>query len=238
MSLTGQVALVTGASSGIGLAAAEALSKAGVKLLIAGRRADQLAAHAERLGECAYRAGDITTPGFPESLFEAALQAYGRLDIVLNNAGQIHAGPIEEIDIDKACAMVRVNVEIAYRVIYLALKHFRKVGRGHLVNTTSVLGTRTRQNMGAYGGTKYAIEALSEALRLELAGSHIKITCIEPGLVVTDLHREFKVRPEKMQNIARPLQPIDVARTILYALEQPEHINIPRLMVLPQDQIT
>jgi NADP-dependent 3-hydroxy acid dehydrogenase YdfG len=132
--------------------------------------------------------------------------------------------------------MVRVNVEAAYRMAYTAVKHFRRVGRGHLVNTSSVLGFKVRPKAGAYAGTKYAVEALSEALRLELAGSDIKVTCIEPGLVITDLHRDHAVRPEVAQSVAQPLQPADVAQCILFALQQPAHVAIPRLMVLPQSQ--
>jgi NADP-dependent 3-hydroxy acid dehydrogenase YdfG len=236
MSLEGQVALITGASSGIGLAAAEALSSAGVKLVLSGRREDKLAAHRARLSDCVVKAGDITNPALAGDLIELALTAHGRLDIVLNNAGLNHNAPIEEIDVDLVCEMVRVNVEAAYRMAYTAVKHFRRVGRGHLVNTSSVLGFKVRPKAGAYAGTKYAVEALSEALRLELAGSDIKVTCIEPVLVITDLHRDHAVRPEVAQSVAQPLQPADVAQCILFALQQPAHVAIPRLMVLPQSQ--
>jgi len=236
MSLEGQVALVTGATSGIGLASAEAMSAAGMGLVIAGRREELLAGHAARLGNCVHAAGDVTDPAFARALFETALERYGRLDVVVNNAGQNHNGPIETIDIELVCAMARTNVEAAYRVAYLAMKHFRSVGAGHLVNTSSVLGFKSRTFAGAYCGTKYAIEALSEALRMEVAGSGIKVTCIEPGLVITDLHRDHAERPEKAQNVPRPLMPEDVARTLMFALEQPAHVNIPRLMVLPGDQ--
>ncbi len=236
MSLEGQVALITGASSGIGLAAAEALSAVGVKLVLTGRRKEKLAAHGERLPDTVVRAGDITDPALPGALIELALANHGRLDIVINNAGLNHNAPIEEIDVDLVCEMVRVNVEAAYRVAYLACKHFRRAGRGHLVNTSSVLGFKVRVKAGAYAGTKYAIEALSEALRLELAGSAIKVTCIEPGLVLTDLHRDHPIRPEVAQSVSQPLVAADVARTILFALQQPEHVLIPRLMVLPLSQ--
>jgi NADP-dependent 3-hydroxy acid dehydrogenase YdfG len=236
MPLNEQVALITGASSGIGLAIAEALSAAGVKLILAGRRNDLLALHTERLQPCVYRVGDITEKVFAESLFELALAQYGRLDIVINNAGLNHNAPIEDIDIDLVCEMARTNVEAAYRIAYLAVKHFRTTGQGHLINTSSVLGFKVRLYVGAYSGTKYAIEGLSEALRMELAGSPIKVTCIEPGLVKTDLHRDHDVRPEIAQNVPQPLMPEDVARTVLFALQQPAHVNIPRLMILPVDQ--
>jgi len=236
MQLNDQVALITGATSGIGLAVATALADAGVKLVIAGRREALLAEHAEKLPDCIYRAGDLTDKAFVEGLFQAALDQFGRLDIVMNNAGLNHNAPIEDIDIDLVCQMARTNVEAAYRVAYLAVKHFRQVGCGHLINTSSVLGFKVRLYIGAYAGTKYAIEALSEALRMELAGTPIKVTCIEPGLVKTDLHRDHAVRPEIAQNIPKPLQPEDIARSVMFALQQPDYVNIPRVMVLPVDQ--
>ena len=235
--LAGQVAIVTGGTSGIGLAAAEAMSAVGIKLVLAGRRKDVLEAHAARLPDCAVLAGEIADPAMPGQLIDLALTRFRRLDIVFNNAGQNHNAPIEEIDVDLVCQMVRVNVEAAYRMAYLALKHFREVESGYLFNTSSVLGFKVRPNAGAYAGTKYAIEALSEALRLELAGSAIKVTCIEPGLVLTDLHRDHAVRPEVAQNVDQPLVPEDIARTLMFALQQPAHVSIPRLMVLPQSQV-
>lgn len=236
MTLAGKTALVTGGTSGIGLATAEALADAGVKLVLAGRRADLLDGHAKRLPHTVVLAGEITDPAMPQRLVDLALEAHGRLDIVFNNAGQIHNGPIEEIDVDLVCQMVRVNVEAAFRMAYTALRHFRAAGSGHLVNTFSVLGLKTRIYSGAYAGTKFAIEAFTEALRMELAGSAIKITAVEPGLVVTDLHRDYAERPEKMINMAKPLSTQDVARAVLFALQQPDHVSVPQVMVLPQEQ--
>ena len=144
MDLKGKTALVTGATSGIGLAIAESLAAAGVRLVISGRRAELLAKHAERLPECLAIPGEITEAEFANDLFARAVNETSGLDIVVNNAGRVATGPIEEIDIDTVCAMVRVNVEAAFRIMHLAVKHFRGRGRGHLVNTGSVLGTRRR----------------------------------------------------------------------------------------------
>ena len=236
VSLQGKVGIVTGATSGIGQAGAEAMSAAGMKLVLAGRRAEILQEHTKRLPDCIAVPGEITEPGYAESLFQAALTQFGALDVVFNNAGLIHTGPIEEVDVDALCQMARVNVEAAFRIAYLALKQFRSAGAGHLVNTSSVLGTRVRKFAGGYAGTKYAVEALSEALRQEVAGSAIKVTCLEPGLVVTDLHRDYSVRPEVTQNVDQPLRPGDVAELLIFVLTRPDHVTMPRLMILPQSQ--
>jgi NADP-dependent 3-hydroxy acid dehydrogenase YdfG len=235
--LSGKVAVVTGASSGIGLATARELRSQGMQLVLTARSEDRLAPVRGEL-QAAGVAGDITEPGLPAKLLDLALSAHGSCDVVLNNAGIIEVGSIDTIDIDKACEMVRVNVESAYRVAYTFVRHFVQQGCGHLINMSSVLGTKVRPTAGAYAGTKYAIEALSEALRMEVAGTAVAVTCIEPGLVVTGLHRDWPVPPSESMNIATPLRPEDVARCVAFVLSQPSHVRIPRLMVLPgQHQI-
>lgn len=237
MDLAGQVAIVTGATSGIGLAAAEAMSRAGIKLVLSGRRAELLDAHAKRLPDTVALAGEITDPGEPQRLIDTALARFGRLDICYNNAGQNVNGPIETIDIEAMCAMMRTNVEAAFRMAYTAARHFKAQGHGHLLVTSSVLGTKVRPLAGAYCASKFAVEALHEALRMELARTQVKVTCIEPGLVITDLHRDHAERPEKVQNVARPLMPADIARMVMFALDQPPHASVPRVMMLAQDQV-
>lgn len=230
--LQGQVAVITGASSGIGRAAARELHSMGMRLVLSARRRSML----EDLGrelQAEVQVGDVADPGVPGRLLETALRAYGRCDVALNNAGIITSGTIAEVDIEAVCAMVRVNVEAAFRVAYTFVRHFLAQGRGHLVNTSSVLGTKVRPLAGAYCGTKHAIEALSEALRLELAGTGVAVTCVEPGLALTDLHRDLPEHPAKGMGINRPLRPEDVARCVRFALTQPEHVRIPRIMVLP-----
>lgn len=236
MDLNGKTAVITGASSGIGAATAELLHGKGVKLVLSGQREDKLAAVAERCGGARVVVGDIAAPETPGLLLDAALAAHGGCDIVLNNAGTMAlVGPIPEIDIDAMCHMMRVNVEAAFRMAYVALKHFVAQGSGHLVNTSSVLGTKVRPNSGAYAASKYAVEALSESLRQEVAGTDVRVSAVEPGLVFSDMHRDFPVHPVKQRGLKAPLMPIDVARCILFILEQPAHVAVPRLMVLPSE---
>ena len=230
--LTGKVAVITGATSGIGLAAAQELRRLGMRLVLTGRakpRLDALCSELEAVGFAA----DVTGKEIPARLLELSLETYDRCDVVLNNAGIIEVGSIASIDIDKVCEMVRVNVEAAFRVAYTFMRHFVSRGEGHLLNTSSVLGTKVRPTAGAYAGTKFAIEALSEALRLEVAGTGVAVTCIEPGLVLTGLHRDWPVHPSETMHMRRPLTPEDVAQAIAFVLTQPGHVRIPRLMILP-----
>ena len=239
MSLEGQVAVITGASSGIGAATARLLRKAGMKLVINGRREDRLQALADELGETVAIAGDVLDPAMPRRLIDTAVGRFGSCDVVFNNAGVLHVFPFEQTDVDKICEMVRINVEAAYRLMYETVAYFRGVGpaerggRGHLVNTSSILGTKVRPTAGWYAGTKYAIEAACESLRMELAGTDIKISAVEPGLVLTDLHREWDEPSNIKLGMEKPLRPEDIARCVKFILEQPEHVRIPRLMALP-----
>lgn len=234
--LTGKVAVITGGTSGIGLATAEALSARGVRLVLHGRRKALLEEHAARLPDCAVMAGDIADPAVPQALLDLAVERFGRVDIAFGNAGLIHTGSIEEIDVAKLAEMVRVNVEAAFVFAYTAAKHFKAQGAGHLLLTGSVLGTKVRPAAGGYCGTKYAVEALCEALRMELAGTGVKVSVVEPGLVRTDLHREMAVHPTVTQNVPEPLVPDDIARAVVFALEQPAHVLVPRVMLLAAGQ--
>ena len=236
MELKDKVAIITGASSGIGRAVARNLNEAGVKFILTGRREDHLAELKGELEHAAVLTGDISQVGMPQNLLKNALAVFGRCDIVFNNAGIIKAGSIDEINIEDVCYMVRVNVEAAFRMAYVAVKHFKSTGSGYLINTSSVLGTKVRPTAGAYAGTKFAIEALTEALRLELAKTNIGVSCVEPGLVQTDLHREWPVPPAQSLNIPRPLQPEDIARVVRFILEQPDHVRLPRILAVPSDQ--
>lgn len=228
--------VVTGASSGIGAATALLLAEQGANLVICARRKDRLNEIAQGRSNVTVKEGDVLDPLLPQALIGLAVEKYGSCDAVINNAGFMTAGTVDSIDIEYVCQMVRVNVECAFRMAYTAARHFKKQGRGHLINISSVLGTKIRPTAGAYAGTKHAIEALSEDLRIELAQQGIKVTCIEPGLVMTELHNKFAVHPKDSLNIPDPLSPDDVARAILFALEQPENVSIPRLMVIPSHQ--
>ncbi len=234
--LEGQVAVITGASSGIGRGVAHELDAAGMRLVLTARRANRLESLADELESVAVVVGDVTHEDMPRRLIDAALESFGRCDVVLNNAGIMDTGPIDSVDVDRLCRNVRVNFEAAVRIAYAALRQFKAQGSGYLINTSSILGTKVRPTAGVYAGTKYGIEALTEALRIEVAGTGIRVGCIEPGLVMTELQDHFEVHPRDMLGIERPLEPADIARVVRFMLEQPPHVVIPRIMVLPSEQ--
>jgi NADP-dependent 3-hydroxy acid dehydrogenase YdfG len=225
--------LVTGASSGIGYGIAEYLLSERHTVTVTARREDRL----RQLTGTRVVSGDLTVPRFQEELFNVMFSEDTPCDYLFNCAGCIEAGTIEEIDIDRMAAMLRLNIEATFRLTYLFLKQFRKQEFGHIVNISSILGTKVRPTAGAYAASKFAMEALSEALRMELAGTPVQISCIEPGLVMTELHKHWKVHPSKSMHISEPLQVGNIIETVKFIMTQPPHVRIPRLMILPEDHI-
>ncbi len=231
-----KICLVTGASSGMGFAIAEFLKNEHYQVIVTARRKERLM----QLGfeEEDVIAGDLNSTEFQDSIEKYIFNKYGKCDFLFNCAGIIEVGTIEEIDIDIMASMIRLNVESTFRITYKFLKHFKEQGYGHIINISSVLGTKVRATAGAYAATKYAVEALSEALRMELTGTPIKISCIEPGLVLTEFHNRWKVHPRESMHITEPLSVNDIVKSVKYIMEQPDHVRIPRLMILPRDQNT
>ncbi|MCH8194226.1 MAG: SDR family NAD(P)-dependent oxidoreductase, partial [Planctomycetes bacterium] len=109
-------------------------------------------------------------------------------------------------------------------------------GHGYLINTSSILGTKVRETTGAYAGTKYAVEALTEDLRMQARGTGVRVCALEPGLVETHLQDHFATHPKDLLNIKKLVQPADIGRMIRFILEQPDHVAIPRILVMPADQ--
>lgn len=233
-----RVAIVTGASSGIGAGVAEALAARGLRVVLSGRRAEALDTVVERIGadHALALAGELTLPDTPQRLVDAACERWGRCDIVFNGAGVMHAPTIEDADLEVLSAMIHVNVEAATRMAYVALRHFRQLGSGHLINVSSILGTKVRPTTGVYAGSKYFIEALSEALRMEVAGSDIQVSVIEPGVTQSGLQDHFPIHPKQSLGIDQPLSAGDIAEAVWFLLTRPRHVRIPVMMVLPGQQ--
>lgn len=217
---SGRVAVITGATGGVGAAVARTLSKAGYSLVLTAPSMEKLSALAAQLrGACTVIEGSLGDETLPERLLYAALDRFGRCDVCFNNGALFEAGIIETVDIERLSSMVRVNVEGSIRVAYVFLKHFVSEGTGHLVNVSSIVGSSSRPTV--YAATQRAIEVLSDALAAELDGSDVLVSCIQPGLVKTGLHHRWEIAPEGAAGAGYPLEPEDFARMVLFILEDP-----------------
>jgi NADP-dependent 3-hydroxy acid dehydrogenase YdfG len=237
-SLKDRKVVVTGATSGIGLALVKALHAAGAKLLAHGRTAekvDALRASASGIGTFA---ADVREPDFAKRLVASAVEQIGGCDVLVNNAGIVWAGPAERATPEKISEMVAVNIDSPFKVAHEAIAHFKKQNSGHLINVTSIVGLKARIYSGIYSGTKHAMEALSDSLRQELARTQIQVSCIEPGMTLTGLHRDFKEHPMKTMQVETPLSAEDIADAIIFTMTRPSHVTIANLVILPKDQKT
>lgn len=235
MSLKDKVIIITGASGGIGAATAKTLSEEGMKVVLTGRSEEKLAKAAEGVANAVCVAGDICAPDMPDRLIKTAIDCFGRLDAVFNNAGVMNVGSVEGADVDSLCEMVRINFESVVRMSYAALRFFKAQGSGFLVNTSSLAGVKVFPNVGVYCGTKFALEAMTEAFRLELAGSGVRVSCIQPGRTETGLFDHWKPE-QKFDPKDGMISAVDVARSVRFILEQPDEVLIPRLLVVPSKQ--
>lgn len=238
ISLEGRKVVVTGATSGIGLALVRSLHAAKSRILAHGRTAEKTGALSGALPGIATFAADVREPDFAKRLLAAAIEQIGGCDVLVNNAGIVWAGPAERATPEKIAELVSINIESPFKVAHEAVAHFKKQGSGHLINVSSIVGLKPRIYSGIYSGTKQALEALSESLRQELARTQVQISCIEPGMTLTELHRGFKEHPMKAMQVTTPLTPQDIADAIVFTMTRPAHVTIANLVILPKDQKT
>ena len=243
--LEGKVALVTGASSGIGEATALALAREGAKVVIAARRADRLEALAKRIrdegGEACAVVADVAREEEARSMVVSANAAWGRLDILVNNAGVMLLGPILDADTEDWRRMIGTNVLGLMYATHAALPLMKAQGSGHVVNVSSVAGRTARAGAGVYNASKWGVGAFSEALRQEVYKDKIRVTIIEPGAVATELtdhvtHAETKQQIQAFVQSMTPLESEDIAAAIVYAVTQPDRVNVNEILVRPTEQ--
>jgi len=236
--LRDQVAVVTGASSGIGAAIAHELSAAGMRLVVTARRADRLAALCAALpGPAALLAADIEDPATPQALLDLALQAHGRADVLVNNAGRVVAGPLETIDLDALASMTRVNFDAVVRASVVFARHFKARRSGSIVNVSSVGAYLSHSSMGVYGALKQALEVFTTALRVELKGSGVRVGSIAPGSTDTEIFGQLRARAQAAGvSLPEPLAPADIAAAVRFMLEQPARANVARLLLVAADE--
>lgn len=235
----GKIAVVTGASSGIGAATAEALARAGFQLWLGARRLDRLRAVAEPLGATALPL-DVT-----DTLSVAAFvqQLPPVLHLLVNNAGgALGLDRIEEAGDDTWRVMWETNVLGTLRMTRALLPALRESGDGHIINIGSIAAFETYVGGAGYTGAKHAERALTRTLRLELLGQPIRVTDIAPGLVETEFSLvRFGGDAEKAKAVYRGLQPLvaaDIADCVVWATTRPSHVNIDEIVVRPRDQAT
>ncbi|MCZ8543413.1 SDR family NAD(P)-dependent oxidoreductase [Mesorhizobium qingshengii] len=242
--LAGKVALVTGASSGIGEATAAALAAAGAKVAIAARRADRLEALAARIetaGGMALRIeADVTSNDDVTAMIGKVVVEWGRLDILVNNAGVMLLSPAAEATFDDWRRMVELNLLALMGVTKAALPHLR-AAKGHIVNVSSVAGRVANPGASGYAATKFGVVGFSESLRREVYADKVRVTVIEPGLVRTELGDHITNAASKAgldQRLAtmEALTAEDVAASILYAVSQPARVNVNEIVIRPTDQ--
>jgi NADP-dependent 3-hydroxy acid dehydrogenase YdfG len=247
--LEGTVALVTGASSGIGEATALALAEEGASVALVARRRDRLEALAERIGisvKTLVIEADVTDPDQAASAVATTVGEFGRLDTLVNNAGVMLLGPIVDAPLDEWQRMVNLNLLGLLYCTHAALPHLLSAADSEprsvadVVNVSSVAGRVARLNSGVYNATKHGVGAFSESLRQEVTKRHVRVTIIEPGAVATEL--AFHNRPEILEGMAQTfggieiMQAQDIAEAIRYAVTQPRRVAVNEILVRPTEQ--
>jgi len=244
--LTDTVAIVTGASSGIGAATAHRLAQEGASVALAARREDRLQSLRNDIeadgGSAIVCPTDVTDRQQVQALADAVLDAFGQIDVLVNNAGVMPLSLMENLHEDEWEQMVDVNVKGVLHAIGAVLPAMLEQERGHVINISSVAGRRTFPGSAVYSGTKFFVRALSERMRNELAPTHnIRVTSIEPGAVETELpntitDQDILTMLEDGHDQMQMMQPEDIADTIHYALTAPEHVDVEELLVMPTEQ--
>ncbi|HEX6347423.1 SDR family oxidoreductase [Umezawaea sp.] len=241
--VTGKVVVITGASRGIGEATALRLADHGAKVVLGARGPDQLEALAERIaasgGDVAWAATDVRRREDVAALVELACERFGALDVLVNNAGVMPVSPLDELRVDDWDAMVDVNVKGVLNGIAAALPVFRRQGSGQFVATASTAAFKTVPGQAVYSGTKFAVRAICDGLRQE-AGDGFRVTVVSPGMTATDFASSVtdpatRARLEAVRDaVAMPADA--VARAVVFAIEQPDDVDVNEIVVRPTAQ--
>lgn len=243
--LNGQVAVLTGASSGIGEATAIALGEKGAKVVLAARREERLKEIAEKIkvlgGEAVFCQTDVTSRDDMQRLANVALEQFGTVDVWINNAGIMPLSFLDKLKVDEWERMVDVNIKGVLYGVAAVLPVMMKQKHGHVVNVASLAAHSVGLTTSVYSGTKFAVHAITEGLRQELSPrSNIRTTLISPGAVntelrgtITDEHALTLLTRNEMKN---RLEPKDIANAIVYALEQPEYVSVSEIVIRPTEQ--
>ena len=239
-----KIVVVTGASSGLGEATARLLSAQGATIVLGARRVNRLQALAKdieaRGGKALALETDVTRRQQVTALVDAAVQTYGRIDVMINNAGLMPQAPLEQLKVDEWDRMIDVNLKGVTYGIAAALPHMQRQKSGHFVNVSSVAGHRVGPGFAVYAATKFAVRALSEGLRQEVKPYNIRTTVISPGAVATELPNTVSdpAAAERLRGfyaeVAVPAE--SFARAVAFALSQPPEVDINEILYRPTRQ--
>ncbi|MCT8268991.1 SDR family oxidoreductase [Afifella sp. JA880] len=242
--IKGKVIVITGASSGLGEATARHLAEQGATVVLGARRAERIDAIAKELTDQGHKAlavtTDVTRRDQVAALVDKAVETFGRIDVMLNNAGLMPLAPLERLKIDEWDRMVDVNVKGVLYGIAAALPHMKRQKSGHIINVSSVYGHKVAPGAAVYCGTKYAVRAISEGLRQEVKPYDIRTTVISPGAVATELLDHISEEDiakgvrEHVAEIAVPA--LSFARMVAFAVSQPAEVDVNEILFRPTSQ--
>ncbi|MEV2211197.1 SDR family oxidoreductase [Streptomyces sp. NPDC050997] len=245
LSLHGKIVAITGASSGIGEATARLLAQRGATVVLAARRSERIDAIAQEVREQGGRAAtcvvDVTKAEDLQRLVATTIDQYGRIDVLVNNAGIAPISPLADLDTESWSAMIDVNLRGMLNGVAAALPAFREQGSGHLVSIVSVAGlSGVSPSMAVYAATKNAVRTVHEGLRRESTDGVVRTTAISPGYIRTDLADSMadpNIREQTRKNMdAVGIPPAAVARAVAFAIEQPSDVEIGEINVRPTVQ--
>jgi NADP-dependent 3-hydroxy acid dehydrogenase YdfG len=239
-----KIVVVTGASSGLGEATARLLSAQGATLVLGARRAGRLQSLAKELeargGKALALETDVTRREQVKALVDSAVQSYGRIDVMVNNAGLMPQAPLERLKLDEWDRMIDVNIKGVLYGIAAALPHMQRQKAGHFINVSSVAGHKVGPGFAVYAATKFAVRALSEGLRQEVKPYNIRTTVISPGAVATELPNTITdaAAAERIRTFySQVAVPADsFARALAFAISQPEDVDINEILYRPTRQ--
>ena len=239
----GKVVVITGASSGLGEATARLLSSQSASVVLGARRVNRIQSLADELtgsgGKAIAVPTDVTHYDQVKRLVDTAVQAYGRIDVMINNAGLMPQSPLERLKIDDWNRMIDVNIKGVLYGIAAALPYMKQQKAGHIINVSSVAGHKVRPGGAVYAATKHAVLALSEGLRQEVKPYNIRTTVISPGAVATELPNSV-TEPDIAENI-RKIYEIAIpaesfARAVVFAISQPLDVDVNEIVFRPTRQ--
>ena len=242
--IQGKIVVITGASSGLGEATARLLSAEGATVVLGARRADRIESLAKELtghgGKALAVRTDVTDHTQVKALVDAAVQTYGRVDVMLNNAGLMPHSPLERLKIEDWDRTIDVNIKGVLYGIAAVLPHMKQQKSGHIINVSSVAGHKVRPAGAVYSATKVAVRMLSEGLRQEVKPYNIRTTVISPGAVATELPSSI-TEPDIAEGIRTFYEeyaiPADsFARMVAFAISQPDDVDISEILFRPTRQ--